>query len=498
MAERVAQEAAARTLRDARSDLQRTMAEEAVLGALLTAGSETWLLIRDDFSRTLFPSPALHTIASILEARLRAGKIVDPVLLAEELDRLRVPESLVPRDLPWALGRAIGSAANVRHYLEELMRKKAERDGEVSPRRPPPPLLGDQLGAALERLERRQLGQERPVPLPDGWATLRQLLGGGLWPGAYMLVGNTGSGKTQFALQVGFEAARQAAPALYVGLELGKLGVASRFLAMAQRARDPRARTMWSYLYNGQLDRNAFGEVCAAAADLDTLPMHVEIGDAFAFDAARMTELIESMRGAYPEQRDAKGRALDGSRPFVVVLDFLQLVGGETATGRLLDLRERIAMASYAARRAASRLNAVVLIVSSTARENYAILDNDEARGSGKDGKGQARVPFGQGDPVRFIGLGKESGEIEYAADCSLVLGRLPGHSGPPPWNMACGVAKLRARSRDAAELDGWARMQFDGTFWGESAGDRPAETAQPSRAAGRSSGSGLFDGDDL
>ena len=46
-------------------------------------------------------------------------------------------------------------------------------------------------------------------------------------------------------------------------------------------------------------------------------------------------------------------------------------------------------------------------MLSSTARANYADLVNDPAR-----------------DPVDLVGLGKESGEIEYAADGVMVLAR--------------------------------------------------------------------------
>ena len=50
----------------------------------------------------------------------------------------------------------------------------------------------------------------------------------------------------------------------------------------------------------------------------------------------------------------------------------------------------------------------MVLVLSSTARANYAELVNDPSK-----------------DPGDLVGLGKESGEIEYAADGVFVLARV-------------------------------------------------------------------------
>jgi hypothetical protein len=52
-------------------------------------------------------------------------------------------------------------------------------------------------------------------------------------------------------------------------------------------------------------------------------------------------------------------------------------------------------------------LGAVVLVLTTTARANYADLVNDPEK-----------------DPADLVGLGKESGEIEYAADGVLVLAK--------------------------------------------------------------------------
>ena len=57
---------------------------------------------------------------------------------------------------------------------------------------------------------------------------------------------------------------------------------------------------------------------------------------------AELRALFAALRAKYPETIGEDGKPIRGSRPFLVVLDFLQLVGGEER-----ELRERIANAAY-------------------------------------------------------------------------------------------------------------------------------------------------------
>jgi replicative DNA helicase len=94
---------------------------------------------------------------------------------------------------------------------------------------------------------------------------------------------------------------------------------------------------------------------------------------------------------------------------------------------------------SYVARTIARDLKAAVVVLSSTARANYAELVNDPGR-----------------DPGDLVGLGKESGEIEYAADGVLVLAR---HADRPKTRVLL-VAKNRHGPVGRAELT-WAGTAF-------------------------------------
>src|SRR5262249_52597631 len=89
-----------------------------------------------------------------------------------------------------------------------------------------PPRLDTLMQSAFERMKRRSEQHERPVPLP--WPDVAEALGGGLWPGLYVVVGNTGSGKTQFTLGTAIHAAQNGTPVLYIALEGSAFDLAAR------------------------------------------------------------------------------------------------------------------------------------------------------------------------------------------------------------------------------------------------------------------------------
>jgi hypothetical protein len=88
----------------------------------------------------------------------------------------------------------------------------------------------------------------------------------------------------------------------------------------------------------------------------------------------------------------------------------------------------------------------VVLVLSSTARANYADLVNDPAR-----------------DPVDLVGLGKESGEIEYAADGVMVLSR--GADG--------GRSRVLVLAKNRHGPVGRAELQWNGHTFSSTDGPR-------------------------
>jgi replicative DNA helicase len=290
-------------------------------------------------------------------------------------------------------------------------------------------------------MRRRHAKEERPIPLP--WASLATPLGGGLWPEQlHILVGNTAAGKTQWCLQVAIYAAQRGTPVLYVALEAGKVEFVARCVSQL-------SGTPWNRLYYGD-DPHLEAVIQQHTAELEALPLFPLFPDPYGFHAGALIPAVQALRDRYSEQTP-------GDRPLLVILDFLQIVG--TEQGQREELRERIGKAAYVGRGLARTHNAAVILASSTAREHYLTLTGRVKKKGG--GEEKADPPLGKGDAGRFVGFGKESGEIEYAADTVIVLTREPWPDEKPPRDgTICHVALAKIRG---GEQPTWATLHFDG-----------------------------------
>lgn len=294
-----------------------------------------------------------------------------------------------------------------------------------------PATIAEHAAHALWRLQRRLDGTEKPIPLP--WTSFSENLGGGLWPGCHYLVSGTGVGKTQFGLQLALEATDAGVPAAYVALELDALEITARVAAL-------RARLPWSRLLRGQVTQHELDAARDALARGSHELFHAEFGAVHGWSYTEISALANRMRKHHPETDGP------GSRPLLIVLDFLQVIG--SANDRE-ELRERIARAAYQCREAARSHGAAVLVVSSAARDKYGLLARmAESVGLRADG--------GVDNPDVLVGLGKESGELEYSADSVTVLvkGERPAH-GPRP------MLVVTAKGRHAGAR--WCSLDFDG-----------------------------------
>jgi hypothetical protein len=343
-----------------------------------------------------------------------------------------------------------GPALRAGEALAELAAKE-EQEAQEAEKAPPAIDLesmrvGSFMGEAFERLERRENGKEKPIPLP--WPSLADRMGGGLWPGLTILVGNTGSGKSQLALQAALHAAAGGTPVLYIGLELDRLSLVARLLGLL-------GGVWWSDLYLGKQPqirggggKTSLGNLIGAHWDeLGRLPFHLTFCPPMGWSYGELFPLCKAMRERYPETDGP------GSRPFLVVLDFLQIVAGEQPGEAL---RERIGRAAYAGRAAARDLEASVILISSTARENYGALSGEKERT--ENGRRIKVSPAWMGAPDRLVGLGKESGEIEFAADHVLTMVRDEGNRS------LVHIAAAKGRAGGS----GWALVSFDGAAFGE------------------------------
>ena len=298
------------------------------------------------------------------------------------------------------------------------------------------------MDESIDRIKARADGREKPLVTP--WDAVNKCLpGGGIWPGLVVLTGNTGSGKTQLALQLVLHAATAKHPTLYVGLELDRLGLVCRLATMAYRETHKESCQKWSCLWAGKEKGLAavFGET---RETIEALPLYLDQSQPGGWSMVNAERRLVELTA---------GRTYEDPCPLVVV-DFLQLVGG-----REKELRERIGAASYSARILAREHNAVVVLISSTARENYLMLAGKHRK---KDGK---ESDLDNIRPESLVGLGKESGEIEYSAD--LVLAMVRKENG-----VDLAIAKQRAG------VAAMVPLQFDGCMFTDRGGSNG--TAKP------------------
>lgn len=301
--------------------------------------------------------------------------------------------------------------------------------------------FADVAPGALARFERRARGDEKPIPLP--FPVLAEALGGGLWPGFHVFVAGTGKGKTQLALQTALFAAQQGIPALYVGLELGALDWVARLLGA-------QSRTAWSKLFLGQASPAELELHRLHAESLARLPLYLIEGPPQGWPYTQISTEAQALRTLHPKENG----------PALLVIDFLQIVGKSTERE---EIRERVGSAAYRCREIARDLDFAVLALSSTARDNYGTLETSYGLEI-EEGPRRGVVR----NPDSLIGLGKESGEVEYSADSVLVAMKLP----PPAESLILGEPEEQRRYRKGVAIvaakvragrPGWAPFDFNG-----------------------------------
>ena len=257
----------------------------------------------------------------------------------------------------------------------------------------------------LQTLVDRWDGSERPIALPEDWAQLTALLDGGFWPGLTAIQGETGIGKSQFALQAAFHAARQGVPVGYLGPALDRLGVFCRILGIL-------TRTPWSRFFHGASGARDGGlplidEFKQHWKTLRLLPLFFEPGPVQGIQAADLAAMARRIRTVYPE-----GNAM-------LVLDSLQYLSGEKRDSP----ERRFTRALRTSRALAREYNLAVLLVSDL-----------------------------------------ECSEVSSLADISLLLSREPSTNKTPQGAALVRISCTKLRAR----IPTWTQLAFDGSYWGK------------------------------
>ena len=282
-------------------------------------------------------------------------------------------------------------------------------------------------GAEPERSAERKAAPGALLPRDDGhrpadWKELHRKIGPLYADDLVVLVGPTGRGKTGWAVTLAENVATARRPVLYMSCELGIDELAARFLAMRQRA-EGRASIGWASILRGAVELpDVIGAIQRLEADCPAL---------YLWAPASKKRNPRALRAMVKALADYHG----GAAPLVVV-DYLQRLSaaadkGDKGDKGTDDRRAGVAAASGELR-AVSRPDgpdgypgAAVVALSSTARANYEHFTDANAlrvafKGGFKPAEGQKQDALRWSPPVELVGMGKESGEIEY--DASLVL----------------------------------------------------------------------------
>lgn len=452
-------------------------AERVVLSAAILDGSSTIALLASVLQPRHFLFDAHQHIFAALLALHADGIPIDVVALKgrlrddELLDVVRVPylaelteytpacanvlshagtirDKWVQRQavgkLRRALAEAQGGVGGTGDWIADLTRDLGVLQREVPGAAADEHLqlrkLSDLVPSALDRAELRRSGQELPIPVP--FPQYGEILQGGFWPGVHTVVAGTGAGKSTFMFQTATHAAKAGVPVLFIGLELDEMQTALRAVGEA-------SGTSWSGMYTGRCSAADLDRARAAAPALEGLPFFVEFGSAHGWSPSNLITRAEQIRKLYP------------TGPFLVVLDFLQLVGAEVDERRSHELREKIARAAYCGVHVANKYGAAVVLISSAARDKYSLLAGD-VKAAGITTRG---IP-GRVEPVRtilnpdaLIGVGKESGEIEFAATSQTVLIRWPAPLENGERAVIAAVPKVRYGHASWVAMSFWQRF---------------------------------------
>lgn len=293
--------------------------------------------------------------------------------------------------------------------------------------------LAEALNPALEVLRRRASGEIKPYPLP--WDTWNTALGGGLWPGLHGVIGPTGAGKTQAIVQIMEYGARMGYPTCYIGLEMSEVDLLARLISL-------RSDKPWSDYLTGQIEEQEFlADKEKHWSSLTELPIRAEFAPPNGWPYGNLLKEGRLMV-------EHHSPAIKAGHTPLIILDYLQLVDG--APGE--QTKERISRASYMAQTVANKIGAAVICISSTSRSNYERLAGRSEEG----GKPWLH------DPNELVGMGKESGDLEYAATGLFVMAK--DTSTKTIW---IGPAKYRFGT------PGWLAMNFNGIRMQEGLGQQ-------------------------
>lgn len=337
-----------------------------------------------------------HTCARLAGKLLQWG--VPAPLAATILDAVFAPRCEPP--MPMREVRQVVDSIARRHE-----RSRAKDAGDKKPLLVP--------GADIAAMKSALQCDERRDVVPTPWSRLNSLLGGGFKAGEYILLGaRPGTGKTAFALQCAWYAARSV-PVLFISLE------------MSARALDRRMFAQMTGVQAVQFEEGSKSTAAMRALERidDEVRRMLLRHSEEAFTVRLINEAAESMRDA-------------GIPPGLIVVDYLQLLRGESPTR--MDRRQQVEAISRDLVRLAKVWNCPLMVLSALSRP--------------QDSYGNKGETLSAERPPTLASL-RESGQLEHDADLVLLMHRAKDESPVTIVNVA--------KHRDG-QL-GRINMNFDG-----------------------------------
>ncbi len=322
-----------------------TQAEEAVLGSVLKRG----LSIADvlPFLKPHHFYEARHRhIYAAMSALFERAAAIDYHTIAEELTHQGTYETAGGLVYLSELSLATPSAAHIEHYarivLEHAVRRRyiaaAQQVAELAwNRRKDLDTVKQRaealvLGASSDTLSRRAvlppsewtehlmeyLGQARTSGLAGVSTGLRDLdtMTLGLSPSLYLIAASTGTGKTALAGQIALHVAEHHGPVVFVSMELSDVDLAVRLVSVITNITKEQ-------LVTGNLTTEQGNTVMAAIERLSRSRLHIVFGSGYTSGDVR----------AYALQV----QAAEGTKPALVVVDYVQLLRDVEGDGRMRE-----------------------------------------------------------------------------------------------------------------------------------------------------------------
>jgi len=322
-----------------------TQAEEAVLGSVLKRGLSIADVLPFLKPHHFYEARHRHIFAAMAALFERAAAI-DYHTIAEELTHQGTYESGGGLLYLSELNLATPSAAHIEHYarivLEHAVRRRyieaAQQVAELAwNRRRDLDTVKQRaealvLGASSDTLSRRAvlppsewtehlmdyLGQARTSGLAGVSTGLRDLdrMTLGLSPGLYLVAAATGTGKTAIAGQIALHVAEHHGPVVFVSMELTDVDLAVRLVSVITNI--PKEQ-----LVTGNLTTEQGNTVMAAIERLSRSRLHIVFGSGYTSGDIR----------AYALQV----QAAEGTKPALVVVDYVQLLRDVEGDGRMRE-----------------------------------------------------------------------------------------------------------------------------------------------------------------